>query len=542
MDGKNLVSAPTKRTNINALPVLWICAGLTVCVYAGVAWLSQYFEYGVNLPGRPILPVLGLFTVAFVLHLVALWWGLRQPPTQGHLSLVLGFSLVYRLLLLASNPIQEVDLYRYLWDGAVGAAGISPFRYAPAELDGPTLAHTPSLARLAELRAARPGLAQAHQRIHYAHLPTVYPPVSQIVFIYVNVCTPASADLATRKVLLKAALLAFDLATLLLVQRLLRATGKHPAWAMVYGWCPLVIKEFANSGHLDTIAVFFTTAAVTVIVSSSIRPAARAACVGVCLGLGVGAKLFPVVLMPLLTIILVRRQGMRHAGVMVATFFLTTILVLAPMFASQTNSSTSGSLGGLREFFQRWEMNDWLFMLVLENCRPNDAHALTPWFVVMPATWRQPLGEWAREYELSPERFTFGLTRFITGIVFALIALGLTWRAYVGNPRTWLQAVFLTLAWFWLLAPTQNPWYWIWAMPFLPFAPGRAWLAMSGLTFIYYLRFWLQYHFPDTTVLATPYVGARFFDYVVVWIEFMPWFCWLFLEWWYKSNPQPIHG
>ena len=24
---------------------------------------------------------------------------------------------------------------------------------------------------------------------------------------------------------------------------------------------------------------------------------------------------------------------------------------------------------------------------------------------------------------------------------------------------------FLVLAWFWLLSPTQNPWYWTWALP-----------------------------------------------------------------------------
>jgi hypothetical protein len=44
---------------------------------------------------------------------------------------------------------------------------------------------------------------------------------------------------------------------------------------------------------------------------------------------------------------------------------------------------------------------------------------------------------------------------------------------------------------------------------------------------IYYLRFWLIYHFPDVGaadvgVLGTAYRGTSFFDFVVVWLEFAP--------------------
>jgi hypothetical protein len=104
----------------------------------------------------------------------------------------------------------------------------------------------------------------------------------------------------------------------------------------------------------------------------------------------------------------------------------------------------------------------------------------------------------------------------------------------------WLSAAFLTVAWFWLLLPTQNPWYWTWALPFLPFARGRAWLAVSGLAFVYYVRFWMTSHFPDGQVLGTPYNGALFFDYVVTWFEFGPWFIALIASTlWRRSMPTP---
>jgi len=101
----------------------------------------------------------------------------------------------------------------------------------------------------------------------------------------------------------------------------------------------------------------------------------------------------------------------------------------------------------------------------------------------------------------------------------------------------WLA--ILGIAWFWLLSPTQNPWYWTWAMPLVMFARCRAWLLVSGLALTYYLRFWLDFHFVETEVLGTPYTGAPFFDFVVTWLEFGPWFVLLSAE---AVWPRSAHG
>jgi hypothetical protein len=96
------------------------------------------------------------------------------------------------------------------------------------------------------------------------------------------------------------------------------------------------------------------------------------------------------------------------------------------------------------------------------------------------------------------------------------------------------------LAWFWLLSPTQNPWYWIWALPWVAFARSRAWLAVSGLTLIYYLRFWLNCHWPEEPVAGTGYRGTLFFDFVIAWLEFAPWFVWLAIDWWLHRPAGPV--
>ena len=129
-------------------------------------------------------------------------------------------------------------------------------------------------------------------------------------------------------------------------------------------------------------------------------------------------------------------------------------------------------------------------------------------------------------------------TRVLTSIVFLIIALWFAWRAGAKsksgdsstNGRFYGEAAFLTLAWFWLLLPTQNPWYWLWALPFLPFVRNSAWLALSGIVLVYYFRFWMEYHWTGHPVWGTPYQGVAFYDFVLTWFEFTPWFIWLAIE------------
>jgi hypothetical protein len=191
-------------------------------------------------------------------------------------------------------------------------------------------------------------------------------------------------------------------------------------------------------------------------------------------------------------------------------------------------------------------MNDFIFLIASENMAPDNAQP-RPWFVVVPNKWRQALVHQTTRWTkitanggplLTTEQAPFFVSRIGCAGLFLLVASGLAWRV-VRNMEApvILEACFLTLAWFWLLSPTLNPWYWSWALPLIPFARSRAWLAMSGLLFIYYVRFYLVGHFPDEAVidwLAPNYNGAYFYDYVVVWWEFAPWFVWLFLAWCFR--------
>jgi hypothetical protein len=215
--------------------------------------------------------------------------------------------------------------------------------------------------------------------------------------------------------------------------------------------------------------------------------------------------------------------------------FPSTSEELPPSLPPHIGTEARDPSESLRVFLSEWEMNDFIFLIGMENIRPT--HQLPEseiaWFSVVPENWRKPVRELTgRITGVEPSRTPFFFTRAITSIMLLGLAIGMAWRAARrGGPHAFLEAAFLTIAWFWLILPTGNPWYWTWAVPLLPFARGRVWLVLSGLVMTYYLRFWLMYHYPYPPLLGTEYNGPLYFDYIITWLEFGPWFAALFWLW-----------
>jgi hypothetical protein len=387
--------------------------------------------------------------------------------------------------------------------------------------------------------------------------------VSQAVFAAAAWTTPARAAVEQRITILKLWFAAFDLATVGLLLLLLRETRRPPGLCIVYAWCPLVIKEFSNSGHLDAVAVALTMLAIWLTVRSVLkvgspapvsssspgtsrsREGVTAVAAGVALALAVGAKLYPIWLLPLYAVSVLWRLGRSWFVAAGAVSLITAIVVLWPLLpagrlqppqadatdstgAAPTPLATAAEPSlGLRTFLMRWEMNDFLFMIAMENLLPADVQRAGPrsWFSVVPQRPREALiGPLAAWFAGDRWQAAFFVVRLVSLLATAAIAVWCVLRT-LRNPdvAVWLESAFLTLAWFWFLSPTLNPWYWTWMVPLLVFARGRVWLAMSGVLGLYYLRFWFIYEFPDTPLAGTPYSGAAFFDFVVTWCEFGPW-------------------
>lgn len=573
----------TPNTQLKVVTLVSL-ASLSALGYAVLLKLSQQFADGVVAEEKPTLLMLAIFGALFIVHWVALWIAVRLPDTR---SLVLGLfaaACLFRGILLPSIPMHEIDIYRYIWDGAVLADGISPYRYSPEQVRDAVAAggvdDDTTLQRLVELQATSGSLSESLETIHFGQYPSPYPMVSQAVFAVAAMVTPDEASSHTRLTIMKTLLVLFDVATLVVVVLLLRQCGMHAGWSIAYGWCPLMMKEVANGGHLDSIAVFLTTLAVLLLVMSAraiARPKLYVALCGGMLAFAIGAKLYPVVLLPLFAAVWLRQQGWKAACVGIATTVAVSAMLLYPLLGpsepnivdedasgeqptmelGQLNEPTAPVLpaieadDGIEAFLTQWEMNDLVFMLVLENLRPQGevVPEQRPWFVFTDDEWsRSVVTRWAvtknrvlgRSDELADEKLTtsqlkresYSLARLIVGGAFGIYACLLAWIAAGSeDPKVWARAAMLTLAWFWLTCPTQNPWYWCWVLPFLPFARYRAWHAVAALTMLYYLRFWLMAHYQDPGLLETPYDGAYFFYFVIAWVEFLPVLIALAIEW-----------
>ena len=113
-------------------PLLLAGCGM-VCVAVSLLVVSFFFEKNDSAAGRPHILVQVLLASTFVWYLTgSVFCGffrggffyrplgigrVRNPRFwSGALWFILGVGLICRALLVFSVPIQEVDLYRYIWD------------------------------------------------------------------------------------------------------------------------------------------------------------------------------------------------------------------------------------------------------------------------------------------------------------------------------------------------------------------------------------------------------------------------------------------
>jgi hypothetical protein len=213
-----------------------------------------------------------------------------RPAPRALLLVAFGFAIVARVPLLLVPVSYDSDMVRYIWDGRVQRFGYNPYAVVPSD---PALVHTHTADSLV--------MPSRHDR-------TPYPPAAQLFF-------RGTVTLGESPYVMKSALLAADLLTMVLVWRWLRLTGRNELLVLAYGWSPLVILESVQSAHLDALAAFWTMA------SAYSLSRKRTALASVAFTLAVATKLLPVVLAPLF-LGRVRRRDIALGGGLFAMLYL----------------------------------------------------------------------------------------------------------------------------------------------------------------------------------------------------------------------------
>src|ERR1044071_5648462 len=105
---------------------------LIAMLLLGVALLVLY--RGV-LGARGVSGIRFFMKVAFIqsaIYLLATWIVMRARASGSIVLIAIVFAVLFRLSIIFAPPYLSDDIYRYIWDGRVQAAGINPYRYVPA--------------------------------------------------------------------------------------------------------------------------------------------------------------------------------------------------------------------------------------------------------------------------------------------------------------------------------------------------------------------------------------------------------------------------
>ncbi len=256
---------PSRRHN------LWLAA-LALPQLALYVWVR-------SLGWQPRLELfMAVFGVQFSLYLAALalvhrYTSSTAPPPTPPLTLflILLGALAFRLVMVTTPPSLSSDVFRYVWDGRVQAAGLSPYAYPPGA------------AELAPLRDA-----DIWPRINRKESVTIYPPAAQLLFWLVHAVGGDSVWAV------KWAMLLAECLTLALLALLLRDIGQPVEHLVLYAWSPLVVYEVVGSGHLEGLMLPCLVLALLAARRGWDAPA------GAALAAATLMKLFPILLLPAL--------------------------------------------------------------------------------------------------------------------------------------------------------------------------------------------------------------------------------------------------
>ncbi|HXE74452.1 MAG TPA: glycosyltransferase 87 family protein [Candidatus Xenobia bacterium] len=358
---------------------------LAASLEAALLALRRFHPFDEN-----VVECVALLLAAGALYLIAAWLVLRlAQPAPAATTVILLAALAFRLTLFPLPPSLSPDLHRYQWDGQVQLAGHNPYLVAP----------------------------EAGTRMPGAGWPAGYGPLAELLFY-----GAAQLDGPTAFKLLS---LLCDLGSLLVLLALLRAQKLPSERVLLYAWCPLVVVEFAGSGHNDAMVAF-----ALLLANLAIIKAWRGVSIGA-LAAGAMIKWFPALLLP----VFLRRSGWRY----LAWFVAVCILVTLPYGDAGRHLLTSTIL-----YAQKVRNNPSLFSLLASA---------------------------------TGETIALGMAAAL------LAALSLWLARRRAEP---LRATYLQLAALLLLSVTVHPWYVTWLAPFLCFFPNPAFLLWTSTVLLSY--------------------------------------------------------
>lgn len=412
--------------------------------------VASLIYLGYFLPRNQDVQVQILYFILFCCYLIL------NKHLVGSAKTGIYIAIIFRAVLLFSIPALSDDIYRFIWDGRLLAAGINPFDQIPEFY--------------MQNDIGIPGInLQLFELLNFKIYHTMYPPLAQFTG-WIAVLIGGDSIFWTVFVMRLFAFSA-EIGSILLIYKLLGIFKLKSSNVLIYGLNPLVILELAGNLHHEVYVVFFMLLAIWFYKTDKFIPCAIA------VGLAVGSKLIPLIFLPLF----ISRFGIKKSVLFFGIVGLSVSILFFPFFGSQLINANASS-GWL--YFQKFEFNGSIYYLVRE------------------------IGFWVKGYNIIQS----------SGRWLALITLvsimAYSWfeaKRKVNLPEAFMWVLTLYL----VFATTVHPWYIIPLIAFCTFSNYRYPVVWSYFIFWSYAGYTKAGYEEPILLIAVEY----FVVYVVMFYE-----------------------
>jgi hypothetical protein len=420
-----------------------------------ILFLSSIIAYaliGYVVPRTSFEPFAVLYLLLFGLYF---YWCYQAKTffKDSKWKVFLAGSILLRAVFLVALPELSDDFWRYLWDGRLLSVGVNPYEYAPLEL-------------LDTVVYKEAHLDQLYTYLNSPKFYSVYPPVTQLFFA---ISTFFFIDnVLASVVVFHLLVLCLELGTIIFLVKLLQHLKQPVYLAFFYAFNPLVILELSGNLHTESILIFFLTLALYMLVKQSYRKSALA------FSMAVGAKLLPLMFMPLILHRLWFKKGLQYC-VLVG---LVNIGLFALFFDLEMIQKMQTSMG---LYFGHFEFNGSIYYLMR--------------YWVINEYWRLwDYHEHFMDVHLIENLLKYDWYVFLRKalpIIDLLLIIYLSLKRQVRKSEKAFLASFLAIySVHFFLATTVHPWYVTTLVLFAILSPYRIyvllWTALIGFTYISY--------------------------------------------------------
>jgi len=376
------------------------------------------------------------------------WPWLRVASTPLDMGLTswkkeLYAGLIFRILLIFSWPSLSQDVYRFLWDGALFAQGISPYLYTPNAIIHQQEFLGIHIPNAGELLSAMGSLS--------ANNFSNYPPVKQLFFALPHWL--GIHGIIAQIWLLRIIIILADIAVFFLGRRLLLNRSIHPKYINWYFLNPLIILELTGNCHFEGLMAASILASILLLFRKKYLIS------GMFLGIGIGLKLIPLMLIPVIGAFIAsgckKSQTIKPISLFIAGILGSLGLIFLPMLNAETIAHYTATIG---LWFTKFEFNASIYYVL---------------------RW---IGFQWKGYNLIAQIGP------VLSLFTAMSIFYLSYRVWTQKSNIY-QALMGSVLIYLLCATTVHPWYWTTVLVLSILAQSRVGILGSMLVFLSYTAY-----------------------------------------------------